>query len=442
MSTGFVRLTVVGPNNQVDVSLPTDVTINDWLASLLSLAVIQGNDNIDVTAWALSDPVRGRLSPDESLDQLGVLDGSTLYLTTITDAVETPFVDDVIGAIESRVNSQYAVWKGAARNRAVGYLVAAVLAAFSVWLSFVGTGYTGPIGLIVISATAFGCGWIGRSRSAGPIAWAAVLALGALGYVLGQDRMADSVWALALTGAALAVAINCLIGTIRPVVVGVAALVCAVVFFVVAVAVDFGANAIAISGWSMIPLVLILGYAPALALSTSGIVALVRGTDEGQLASRTDIERRLGTTRFLVDFVVITTSTLLVPALIEIALSGVWIQAILALYVGVALVIRSRSFTHARHVIPLLGTASVALTASAIAAPLWFGLASDVSALLSALLVAGVCGAVVPLAVIRLNDVNAARVARAYEVLDAPLTLGIVPMVFLAQGIYQFFWPT
>ncbi|GAB17771.1 hypothetical protein GOEFS_039_00050 [Gordonia effusa NBRC 100432] len=442
MSTGFVRLTVVGPNNQVDVSLPTDVTINDWLASLLSLAVIQGNDNVDITAWALSDPVRGRLSPDESLERLGVLDGSTLYLTTITDAVETPFVDDVIGAIESRVNTQYAVWTGAVRNRAVGYLIAAVLAAFSVWLTLVDAGYAAPVGLIVVSTTAVVCGWIGRSRDAGPVGWSAVFALGALGYVVGEDQMKDSVWALALTGVALGVAINCLIRTIKPVVVGVAAIVSAVVFAVVAVAVHIGANAIAISGWSMIPLVLILGYAPALALSTSGVVALVRGTDEGQLASRSDIEHRLGTTRFCVDLVVITTSALLVPALVEIALSGVWVQAILALYVGVALVIRSRSFTHARHVIPLLGTAAVALMVSAIAAPQWFNLPPDVSILLSALLVAGVCGVIVSLAVIRLNDVNAARVARAYEVFDAPLTLGIVPMVFLAQGIYQFFWPS
>ncbi len=128
MSTRFTRVTVVGDGRQMDISLPADTPIGEQLPTVLRLLSVP-NAPVPVR-WRLAAPEFGSLDPARSLDEVGVLDGASLYLTEAATAPPPPFVDDVESAVAQEVADRAPSWTGPARRSAVGVLLAILLLAW------------------------------------------------------------------------------------------------------------------------------------------------------------------------------------------------------------------------------------------------------------------------------------------------------------------------
>ncbi|MFT4199271.1 EsaB/YukD family protein [Gordonia sp. (in: high G+C Gram-positive bacteria)] len=441
MSSVFVRVTIVGPSKQVDVSLPAEEPVVTWLASLMILAGMSPESNTDIGTWQLSDSARGVLTRESTLASHGILDGETLYLTEAANAPEAPFVDDVLAAVEHAVDAEYEVWRDETRNRIVGCVLLAALAA-SVGLFALRSLSWFAVGAgVAIGVAALTGGWWARRRHGGQIAWAAVPAFAWAAGAAGHHAQSGAGWAAAVAGGALGVVLASTAGSLAGIVTRWTAGMVAGVMTVVALGATFGASEVGIAAWALAPLLLALGYTPTAALTSGGLVALVRSADDGTLAGRQNIHHEVQSSRFRVDSAIATLSFLIGLAMVTVALGGIWIQGCLAAYVSVVLVVQSRTYVHARHVTPVLCAAAAGAVAFLVAAPGWAHITTDAMIATSAALVIVVGGLALVIGLSRLDDVASARAARVLDTLAIPLTLGVVPLVFLAQGVYHYFWP-
>ncbi|MET9202652.1 hypothetical protein, partial [Gordonia sp. NPDC003585] len=112
-----------------------------------------------------------------------------------------------------------------------------------------------------------------------------------------------------------------------------------------------------------------------------------------------------------------------------------------AAFLVVIWLLRSRNFTHTRHVGPMILAAAAATAFLAVGVAGWSGLAVGPAAALgagAAALVALCFGAG---ALPALPEVSGARVRRILDALDLPLAIAFIPVVFFAQGVYNLVWP-
>ncbi|MGB6180538.1 MAG: EsaB/YukD family protein, partial [Rhodococcus sp. (in: high G+C Gram-positive bacteria)] len=119
MGGNFVRLTVLSGNDQLDVSLPAHRPLVEYIDDILTLLSVRPSTGGQ--PWVLSSPLHGALALDDTLADRSVMDGSTLHLTTLDDAAQGAFVDDVISEMNRQVDAGFTPWSVAARSRwAVG----------------------------------------------------------------------------------------------------------------------------------------------------------------------------------------------------------------------------------------------------------------------------------------------------------------------------------
>ncbi|MGB6179790.1 MAG: hypothetical protein WBF79_00950, partial [Rhodococcus sp. (in: high G+C Gram-positive bacteria)] len=214
-----------------------------------------------------------------------------------------------------------------------------------------------------------------------------------------------------------------------------------VLFAAAAGAFALGANPTALAAWSSVALVLVLIVTPKSALSTSGLLALIKSTENADLAEREAVRVALRKGRETTDVMVWSTAVMLMPLVLTVCFTGVWSQGLLCAVLCVVVLLRSRSFTHARHVGPLISAATIGILGGAAAIPRWFDHDASASVVLwCALVVVALLSAAASQTAV-FPDVGAARVRRTLDIVDVPLALAYIPVLFLAQGLYGYFWP-
>jgi hypothetical protein len=126
------RITIVGAQRQADLAVPVGAPIASYIGTLARMCGQPRND-IMPAAWSLGPAVGRPFAPERSLAELGVLDGTVLYLRdVISDEFADPVVHDVAERVaevaESRLHRR---WDSRARTFTIfalglGWLIAAL----------------------------------------------------------------------------------------------------------------------------------------------------------------------------------------------------------------------------------------------------------------------------------------------------------------------------
>ncbi|MFW0791399.1 EsaB/YukD family protein [Gordonia sp. CPCC 205333] len=438
MGATFVRLTVLADDSQLDISLPAHRPVVEYIDDVV--AMFGPSAAAPTTAWALSLPTHGPIELDDTLADHSIADGVTLHLTKAPDAAPPPFVDDVIAEMRRTVDDRYERWTAQSRRVWLSAVLAGVLLSGAGFVALQSSDTAVAGGLAVLALVTIAIGTFARGKPLGYVTWAAAPIGGLAVWRATQSvGVAESVsWAFA-TGALIAAlatytSLDSRSLTLAGGLVGGS-------LYVAGGAFALGANPTALSVWASIGLVVVTIFTPRLALSSSGLLAQIQRSEQLELAERAAVEKGLHRGREVVDGLVWAASALLIPVVAIIAGTGVWEQGVVAVLLVLIFTLRSRSFTHSRHVAPMLGASAVSAVVVVCAVPHWIELTQ------AAAIIAGVVGTIiVGIAVLigqlpALDEVPAARLRRFLDGVDLPLALAYFPVVFVGQGVYGLFWP-
>lgn len=440
----FARITVVGPEDRAaDVSVPLGrpaAEIVDQVSAVLDL------DPIAEEGWQLAALETGVVPAHAVLREIGTVDGDVLHIVAATEGVAAPEIFSAVDVISHHIDGERQMWNSPARHVAVvgyaGLLVVVAAIAFAVTGGFVAAAGAAALALFMLATYA-------APEPARNLVWIAPIcaaaALAAVFHSQGWPILATGTVGGALTGIAI---VTFVLAPARWAIVactgltGITAVICAA-------AISLGINATALSAWSAPVLLILLTYAGRLSVGWSGLGAVVAAGEEQSPSSedrlparptKAQIIRRTVIATDLVDGIVWATCGAAITAVVVLAVTGTWEQSVFAAYVGLAFLLRSRSFSEVRHVAPIIGVAvtgafvvPVALITSRIgdSAPFLSAIATMVIALLLGVVV-------LFFGFYELPPVSAARVAKVWNVLDTLVLLGLLPMLFWAQGIYEY----
>jgi type VII secretion integral membrane protein EccD len=433
MATRFTRLSVVAGEQQLDASLPSTRPIAEFLADLPAMFGLSP-ERIPVV-WALSTPRHGAIPPERCLDDVGVLDGDVLYLSAVTEAAESPFVEDVLGAIADTVDQRRPAWRDNYRDRAVTYLLTAVAVAGSLTLLQVPNRFLAGA---LLAAAGLGCLGLGRYLLAKDgiaiewtVPWFAFLA--SIRLSEGQLRPTRIMAALAATLVGLAVmalvqrrVALIVVGAIGAASAGLAALL-----------LSWGVDGSSIAAWSTPVFVLALGILPQLAMTTSGLIGLVqRGEEMGQV-SRAELVRRTRSGSARLGGAIMALAGAGVVAVWAMVWAGRSGQVVLGLLLAAIVALRSRGFSAATHVGSLLAVPVTALVAAASAVPVWTDVTRPNTAVIERMIgLLMAFGFVAAAGYVRLSAPNAARLTRVLDLLDTVAVVALIPVLLLAQNVF------
>ncbi|MFD4433479.1 EsaB/YukD family protein [Nocardia sp. NPDC058497] len=435
MSAHFVRVSVVSGDSQLDVSLPARRPLAEYITDITELLAIEPDD--PVTAWALSAPARGTLAMESTLAESGVLDGAVLHLTPLELAARTPYVDDVVDAVESAVDRGERRFRGVHRDRAIAALVVMACAVAAMLCAGLRPGVLGALPVIVLAALIAVLALIAGTPERSLIAWGLVplAAAAAVCVVPGDPGVAVPAGiSSAFLGGALAVALGSRrVGHIL------GATVAAAGFAAAAVAVALGANSTALSAWIAPLLVLLVAVVPRGAVLGSGLLDLVRRGEQGYTVPRAVVDAATRRGRDLLDVGIGAVVAAVSTTVATLIWTGVWVQVALGILIGVVVLLRSRSYTDTRHVALLLAVpVIVTLSAGAVAARELAGQDMVIRSIVLTAVAATVVVTLVVAGFVRLGEVASARVARLWNAVDPVLLVLLLPATFGAQGIYTY----
>ena len=474
MGTRFTRVTVVGDGRQIDISLPADTPLAEQMPTVLRLL------SVPITAvpvrWRLAAPEFGPIDPSRSLDEVGVLDGSQLYLTEAAAAPPPPFVDDVETTVAEMVRDSAANWSGEPRRSAVARLLAVMLTATVVFGLYAPSpiGWAAPA-VVVVAALAVGRVITGRGGwfavcAAVPAAATLLLgfvavrpsAFGLRGHGAGVPGAAGGVvdvplrpidelsealrwngFPLALiAAAAIGLVLAGLVRRTPGVVLAGAATAAAAVAAIFCLRLGLPPDRTA--GLGLLVGVSLAGLAGQAALGGAGLVDLMVADERGEPVPReavaTAVRRGLGTAGGMlwaaVGIGAVACSVLILRTPV-VGTAATWTAPALGALGGLIFALRSRMFTRTRHVGPMLLVAVVVMVALALRAPSWLSADPAGSAMitLSVLVVAGALTGVAGLRTLR--EVAGARWQRNLERLELVAMLALVPGLVLLFRVIQ-----
>ncbi|MGW4741927.1 type VII secretion integral membrane protein EccD [Nocardia xishanensis] len=181
------RVSVIGGNTQVDVVLPANVPIANFIPDVVALIASRNpdlsehEDNGPLAAqhWTMAMPGQTAIDPERTLTEAEVFDGDLLVLRAVDSVESPPLFDDVIDAVARLTDDSFRGWSGESAGRAgmagaiaavVGMCFLLLFAAARGWGVLAGSAGIG-IGVLVL----VGAGLVARKYTA--TAPATVLAL-------------------------------------------------------------------------------------------------------------------------------------------------------------------------------------------------------------------------------------------------------------------------
>lgn len=478
MSSTFVRVSVLHDDQQLDVSLPVNRPVIDYIDDVISLLTEAPKDNEpnrtlkNTHIWVMSSPTRGIIEPYLTLADREIVDGERLYLTRRHEAAHSPFVDDALAEVRSTIGD--AQWRWFEKMRAGG-LIACTLVLLSLLavgasltllttpaesLSTLVTGRFGVSAAIIgfVSLFAFGLAiW----RPQQWLRWAGMWLPVAVAVISAPFLIATPVWWCAAILAA-AIPATAVAGRKQPVgaVAGITALVIGtIVLSAVALGLHFSLNLIAIAAWSAWLPVLLLLLAPTAALKATGLATILRRNDAGDQVSRDDIRAKALRSEAISRGIVWSAIGIAVGILVILSASGFWQHGTIAALLSVVLLLRTNGFADARVIVPLLfsGVLGFALTVGAAVSwaqagwvgrrglhPWWLP-GSDSSWLTWFCAAAVIIIATIIMIVAQFrapDDLAEAKLAKVISTIDVLVCLAVIPVILAAQGVFVYYWAT
>lgn len=204
------RITVVGGARRVDVALPSESPIGEYVMGLADLCGQTGG-GLMTPAWSLAPAGQVPWSVDMSLAEAGVADGAVLYLR---DSARDPGTAPVVEDIEELVATDAQDHRGTLKDRGVLTIWLGVawltLASAIVALRPHGSDLLAAVGLILVSIVMLTIAWsLNQKRVSLPamaclaISLSAVPLLAAAGGLLGQSMDGRLFWCGVVLGANL-----------------------------------------------------------------------------------------------------------------------------------------------------------------------------------------------------------------------------------------------
>jgi len=373
------RITVVGGGRRIDVALPSESPIGEYVGDLAGLCGQSGGGGPMTPAWSLAPAGREPWAIEMTLAEAGVADGQVLYLR---DSARDPGTSPVVEDIEELVATDAKSHRGTLKDRGVltvwlgvGWLTAA--SAIVAVLPHHG-GLLAAVGFVLVSLIMLGVAWgLGQKRGPLPplgvlgIAVSAIPQIAAAGGLLGQSVDPRFFWCGVLLGANLG-ALMALAAAPEPALIaieiplaagGLAALVLAVL--------QADSTQVAAAA-TVIGLALIALARPIGGLISSYSTKMPKAA-AGMAATATRLMLRA---RHLVTLQLVFPATAMAVALPALALSGRAWAVGLAIAAGLGLVIRSRQVGFTGEVV-LCGAAGAIGLFSVVAASMYRFLGMD-----------------------------------------------------------------
>lgn len=172
------RVTVVTPTTRVDVSLPVESTVAELVPQLVRMTDADANSSIVVGGFILCRLGEDPLDAGLTVSEARISDGELLYLRPRADGTTALLFDDVVDAIASAAQTQPGVWRTIVARR-----VAMVVAA----LGFLGA---------AVAIAALDLAWPWRPILTGVLALVLLVSAGALARAYG-DAIVGSVIGIA-----------------------------------------------------------------------------------------------------------------------------------------------------------------------------------------------------------------------------------------------------
>jgi len=349
------RVTVVGSAKRVDIALPSESPIGEYVVDLAGLCGQTGG-GVMAPVWSLAPAGAEPLAVDASLADAGIADGQVLYLRDCAEDPGTaPVVEDVeeLVAADARDHREntgrrgvLTVWLG------TGWIA---LAAATVVLPPHRGGLVGAIGLTLVAIVMLALAWaLNQKRARLPataclaVSLCAAPCMAAVGGLLGAAIGPHLFWCGVVLGANLGV-LMALAATPEPAILAVEvplALGAAVAVVLAALRAD-GTQTAAAAAVTALAMV-------ALARRLAGLVAAWSTRMPDDAAGMAPATARLMLrARQLLALILVLPAVALVVALPVLALSGDPWALGLAGTAGVALVVRARQVGFASEVVPL-----------------------------------------------------------------------------------------
>ena len=481
MSSVFVRLSIFWENQQLDVSLPAQRPVVDFIDEIIQLFhpvteshAKPGESVTDVFTWALSSPINGRINPDISLSESGIIDGQRLYLTQASDAAQAPFVDDILSEIRTTIDDNQWRWSSAIRSNGLyccGLTLLGLLFLILLPRTLTPTSQTSPwvfapIGIITLTSIIIAASrphpWLRWAGIITPIA-AAAATWPATTLIPNATTPARITWTLAATSLGGIIAAF-LAGRRRPNQQGqgadsrndtagvVAFTILTVVLTGLGVAFLFPVRPLAVAAWGAWAPILLLLIAPTVALNATGLPTMLRRNDTGDPVERTKIHTTARRSEAFSRGLVWAATALALLDIITLVGSPYWQQAIPAACLALILMLRSHGFADARIIAPLLtaGGVGIALTATALThfgqhhwskppAPWWQADNYLVWVVFASTLIV-IALLFISINNLSLDELQEARLSKIISTIDVLISLTFVPGILVAQGVYTYFW--
>ncbi|MFE0589889.1 EsaB/YukD family protein [Micromonospora echinospora] len=431
MANRFTRVTVVADGRSLDVSLPAArplVELLPQLCDLLSLAPQATG------GWTLSTPASGGLDPRRSLDEAGVVDAQTLYLTPPEQAALPPFVDDVVDEVQSTVDGDGSEWTGTARAAGCAALAGVVVLVVTYVLATTTAPQT-AVALAVVAVAAALTGRLLRASGGHLLVAAAVpawsLALTTAARLAGWDTPAQVT--VGLVGAGAGAALLALTGDRWY---GVAAGGVTLASFGVTgtALLTAGLDPARAAAVGAVLVVFAVGLAPQLALDSSRLVELLRMQEESRWVGRHLVEAAVRRGEAVLRGTVTGIAAAAAGTALVLLTGDVLAEALLGGVLGLVFALRSRIFTRRGQVVPMLVVPVAVATVLLVDV---VGLLAPTGAAWVWLLVAGGGTAVTVLLRAgrpRLDEVAAARTRQLLDLVEVVAVVSLVPLVIAVFG--------
>ncbi len=453
MATRFTRVTVVGDERQVDVSLPAQqpvLTLVPQLCSLLSLRAERPG-----SPWTVATIAGGILDPRRTLDDAGITDADVLYLAPPAEAPEPPFVEDVVDEVGAQLDnasrlSEGVEWKGTSRVVGCAALGAAVLAGLAWLLALPALDRaSAAAALVAVGLLAAALGRPLRDRGAAWLAGAGALAWTLAGWTLGGLALGDRAvgeqgvaftevaafrgWTTA-AGAGIGLVTFWLAGR-RWHSLGAAGLALAPPALLAAL-LDVVLPADRVAAVMVVVALVVAGVAPQLAVANAGLVPLLRTAERGTRVTRSTLVDVVRRGQVVLTGVVPGNALVAAIAVAVLLASGGVAGPALGAVSGLVFALRSRAFTRSAQVLPMLAVLAAAATTTAVTLPAKVQLSGRAAVWTTGigLLLVGV--AIVGLGVGQLGDVAAARLRRVFDVLEVVAVIAVLPLVLAVFHTY------
>jgi type VII secretion integral membrane protein EccD len=187
------RVTVVGPNRRLDISLPADVPFAELFPTILRYAGDNlANVGLGHGGWVLQRLDEAPLDGSATPNQAGLRDGQVIYLRPGMSQLPEPSFDDVADVVATGVNDKSDRWRPEYARRVALGAAAAALAAGSVLLLVAGKPWVAPaiiaglIGLVLLA------GGVTLSRAVGDGIAGSVIGFVALPYAFVAGTLAPA----------------------------------------------------------------------------------------------------------------------------------------------------------------------------------------------------------------------------------------------------------